>query len=132
LPRWLLVLVAVAFALILYCFLRTRVPRWLLIPLVIVVAPVSVLLAIVGVMYLFVAVSVVVLTPYPLHLYLLAGAATFLIAAVIGYLIRRWTTAKGECMQMQQLLGSPLSCWLLVFAYSEATGELEVRISGAM
>jgi hypothetical protein len=107
-PRWLLGLVALAVALVLYYFLRTRIPRWLLIPLVIVLAPVSVMVAIIGTMFLSVFLSVWLLTlysmlslrvygsvgigyaeTYPTQVYLLVGAAALLIVVVIVYLIRR-------------------------------------------
>jgi hypothetical protein len=84
--------------------LRNRVTLWLLIPLVIVLAPVGASVLNVGAMFL----SVWLLTLYsmlslrvigssgigyaethPLHVYLLGYAAALLIVALIVYLIRR-------------------------------------------
>jgi hypothetical protein len=88
----------------LYFALRNRVPLWLLIPLVIVLAPVGALVLNMGAVFL----SVWLLTLYsmlslrvsgsfglgyaethPLQVYLLGYAAALLIVVAIVYLIRR-------------------------------------------
>jgi hypothetical protein len=88
------------------CFaLRNRVPLWLLIPLVIVLAPVGLLAVVIGLMSLWVVLLPLyaVLTgqawgdiaigynsqPNPSQVYMLVGAVALLIVAVIVYLIRR-------------------------------------------
>ena len=101
---WVLAPFVLAFALLLYYLLRRRAPLWLLIPLVIVLAPVGVLVVIIGTMFLLVVVLMLysVLSghesgtvgikfseTYPLQVYVLEGAAALLIVAVIVYLIRR-------------------------------------------
>ena len=103
-PNWVLASVALAFALVLYYLLRKRVPLWLLIPLVIVLAPVGVLVAIVGAMFLTVwsltlysmlslriygGVGIGYWETHPRQLYLLGVAAVLLTVAVIAYLIGR-------------------------------------------
>jgi hypothetical protein len=89
----------------LYFALRNRVPLWLLVPLVIVLAPVGLLVVIIGLMSLWVVLLPLyaVLTgqawgnvaigynaqPNPVQVYMLVGAAALLVVAVIIYLIRR-------------------------------------------
>ena len=105
LPWWVMLLPVMAIAVCLYFALRNRVSLWLLIPLVIVLAPVGVLVLNVDAMFLSVWLltlySMLLLRiyggvtigynsqPYPLQVYLLEGAAALLIVAVIVYLIRR-------------------------------------------
>ena len=103
---WVLAAVALAFALVLYYFLRKHIPLWLLIPLVVLLAPVGVLAVIIYLMPLWAVLLPLYaeLTgqawggvalgynsqPNPLQVHmLLEGAAVLLIVAVIVYLIRR-------------------------------------------
>lgn len=106
-PWWLIVLAVPALPLVLYYLHRRRVPLWLLIPLAIVIAPVVVLAAIIGLMPLL-AFLLPLYTelsgqawggvtigyrynsqPNPLQVYMLEGAAALLVVALIVYLIRR-------------------------------------------
>jgi len=102
---WVLAPVALTFALVLYYFLRRRVPLWLLIPLVIVLAPLGVLAVILYLMPLWAVLLPLYAElsgqpwggvaigynsqPHPLQVYMLVGAAALLIVAIIVYLIRR-------------------------------------------
>ena len=107
-PWWLIVLAALAFPLVLYYSLyylrRRRVRSWLLIPLVIVLAPLGALAVIIDTVFLLVVVltlysmlagyppgqfMVGILFPSAWWVYLLEGAAALLMVAVIVYLIRR-------------------------------------------